>query len=330
MNDFICLCPFHGNTNTPSFSVSKTTGQYLCFNPACGEFGGLIDLIKRTMHKNDFEAARIINKAKTDTVESFESQFLKIVTPEELPEFSNDVITRMYKQFWESQRAMDYMHRRGFNDDILHKYKIGYSKTKDLIAVPMHSEYGKPVGVVGRTIEGKRFRNSDKLPVRDTLWNLHRAKRYGDTVILCEASFDAMLIDQAGYPNVVACLGGNFNKFHATQIKKYFNKVILFVDWDNTDEHRYDKNGKMCVKCKRDGFSACRGHNPGRDLGNKAVELLRGKPVEWASYDYRMVYPHGAKDAGDLTLKEIKQCIANAVSNLEYQQWGLYYQRDVV
>jgi DNA primase len=45
--DFICFCPFHNNTETPSFSVSKATGVFLCFNAMCSERGNLIELVKR-------------------------------------------------------------------------------------------------------------------------------------------------------------------------------------------------------------------------------------------------------------------------------------------
>ena len=330
INDFQCLCPFHGNTNTPSFSVSKTTGKYLCFNESCGEFGSLINLVKVTQQKNDFEAARIINKAKQDSAESFEDVFAKIIKQEELPEFPQMTIDRMAEQFWQSNEAMEYMRGRGFEDEVLREYSIGYSAKKNLIVVPMYAENGKPIGVVGRTIRDKRFRNSDKLPVRQTLWNIHKARRLGDTVIVCEASFDAMKIAQAGYPNVVACLGGNFNENHVNQLKKYFNTVVIFTDWDNTKEHRNDKNGKRCRSCYEQGYSACRGHNPGRDIGQRIADSMKGKSVMWASYDYKQVYPHGAKDAGDMTVEEIRQCIANAVSNYEYQSWGLYYEQDLM
>jgi DNA primase len=324
-NDFICLCPFHGNTNTPSFSVSKASGKYLCFNESCAESGSLIELVKALLKKNDFEAARLINKAKTESMESFADRFKKAVTSIELPSFSKEVLDRMKKQFWDSPRALEYMHGRGFEDGTLEEYNIGYSEKKDLIAVPMYSETGEPVGVIGRTIKDKRFRNSDKLPVRQTLWNIHRARRTGDTVIVCEASFDAMLISQAGYPNVVACLGGNFNDAHAHQLAKYFDKIIIFTDWDDSREHKYDRNGKRCRACVDAGFMACKGHNPGRDIGQKIVDAMKGKKVLWASYGHKQVYARGVKDAGDMTSQEIRQCVKNAVSNLEYQRWNLYY-----
>lgn len=330
MNDFQCLCPFHGNTNTPSFAVSKTSGKYLCFNESCAEYGTLIDLIKsQRPGTSDFAAARMINKFKHENAKPIDERIKDAFKKEEMPEFSPETVIRLSDDLWKSPEALEYMRSRGFTDQTLKSYRVGYSKKRSVIAVPMHNVKGIPVGFVGRKINVKKFDNSKKLPVRQTLWNIHRAIRTGsDTVIVCESTFDAMLISQAGYPNVVACLGGNFNAHHEEQLRRYFNKVIIFTDWDNSNEHNYDKpsEGKFCSKCRRAGYSACKGHNPGRDTGQKIATALKGKTVMWASYDYGLVFPAGVKDAGDMTQEQIRKCILNAVSNQEYQNWDLYYQ----
>ena len=60
----------------------------------------------------------------------------------------------------------------------------------------------------------------------------------------------------------------------------------------------------------------------GRELGHSIAGRLRNKNLLWASYEYGKVYPHGAKDAGDMTDEEIKACIKNAVSDIEYRSWS--------
>lgn len=167
MNDFQCLCPFHGNTNTPSFSVSKTTGKYLCFNAACGEFGSLIELVKsQRPGTNDFQAARLIAKAKATNMKSFEDRLRDVYKKEEMPEFKPETVDRLVDGMWLSQEAQDYMHSRGFTDETLKSYKVGYSAKRGVIAVPMYDVSGKPVGFIGRKIETKQFDNSRKLPAR--------------------------------------------------------------------------------------------------------------------------------------------------------------------
>ena len=66
------------------------------------------------------------------------------------------------------------------------------------------------VGFVARSVEGKDFKNTPKLPKSKVLFNLHRAKIY-DSVYVVESSFDAIRLDQCGIP-AVATLGSNVSK----------------------------------------------------------------------------------------------------------------------
>jgi hypothetical protein len=160
------------------------------------------------------------------------------------------------------------------------------------------------------------FKNSSNLPVRQTMFNLHNARKH-ESVVVCEASFDAMRIHQAGYPNVVAMLHGHVNPNHLALFDKYFTTIIIMTDYD--DPHIF----KNCAKCRKRGEKVCQGHNPGRELGEQLAAGLRQKKVLWAAWDDYVVYPHGAKDPGDLTDEEIRQCLRKPVINLEYQSWGL-------
>lgn len=323
-NDFLCFCPFHGNKHSPSFSVSRTNGTYICFNHSCGATGTLVDLVKRTTKRNEFEARRMILKKKSETQQAFTDQLKKALRPVvDFVEFPRHTIDRMAEDFWKNPEAVRYMvEDRGFEEETLETFKIGYSAKKDIIAVPMHSPKGVPVGVIGRPAskENKFFKNSRGLPTSKTLWNLHRAKRHGDTVIITEASFDAMRVHQAGYENVVACLGGNFSPYHFDQLDKHFSTIVIMTDFDRKEKHMY----KNCQKCKKRNLNLCVGHNPGRDLGATIAAGLQKKRVLWASYDDKVVYPNEAKDAGDMTDDEIRQCLRNAVSNFVYEGWRIY------
>lgn len=322
-NDFLCFCPYHGNRYSPSFSVSRKSGTYICFNHSCGATGTIVELIKKTTGRNEFEARRMLLKKKSETQEAFTNQLQKALEPTPMfTEFSQSKIDEMVKNFWDTPEAIEYMRGRGFEDETLRTYKIGFSAAKNIIAVPMHDPKGIPVGVIGRpaSSEDKFFKNSKNLPTSKTLWNFHRAKRAGDTVIITEASFDAMRVAQAGYPNVVACLGGNFSPYHFEQLDRTFSTIVIMTDFDKTEKHIY----KGCRKCKAAGSNMCMGHNPGRDLGQTIAAGLNRKRILWAAYDRELVYPHDAKDAGDLTGDEIRICLKNAVSNFEYQSWNVY------
>ena len=70
-NDFLLLCPFHGNRNSPSFSISHSKGAYLCFNPSCNASGSILDLVKALSHRNDYEALRFVLSSQKETKENF-------------------------------------------------------------------------------------------------------------------------------------------------------------------------------------------------------------------------------------------------------------------
>jgi DNA primase len=147
-----------------------------------------------------------------------------------------------------------------------------------------------PVGIIGRSIEGKKFKNSDNLPRSLTMFNIHNAKKVSPTIIVCESSFDAIRIHQAGYPNVVATLGGGISKENIKNLNRYSSSIIIATDADEA----------------------------GRKLGMEIANKLSNKNISWASFDEGILYPHNAKDVGDLTDQEIKQCIKNAISHFEY------------
>ncbi|MFM7980866.1 MAG: toprim domain-containing protein, partial [Candidatus Fonsibacter sp.] len=88
-------------------------------------------------------------------------------------------------------------------------------------------------------------------------------------------------------------LGGHISKDNIQLLNRYFNKITIMTDADVA----------------------------GRDLGLSIASRLKNKDILWSSYGYGKIYPHDAKDAGDMTDDEIKTCIKNAVSTMEYRSW---------
>lgn len=291
-NDFLCLCPFHSNRDTPSFSISHTKGLFLCFNPSCNAQGNIVELVKQVSHRNDFEAMRFIMQAKVGTEQSFEDELAELLDSKpDFVGFPQETLDKLYGDV--NDRARQYFATRGITNDAVDHFKLGYSANMDMVIVPVHSPDGLPVGLVGRSIEGKRFKNSNNLPRNKTMFNLHRAKRLGGTIIVVESSFDAIRLYEAGFPNAVATLGGSLSNDNIQNLNKYANKIIIATDADEA----------------------------GRKLGMQIAGRLPRKEVLWASYEYGKVYPQGKKDMGDLTNEEIRQCILNAVPHYEYANW---------
>lgn len=319
-NDFLCLCPFHGNRNTPSFSVSHTKGVYLCFNPSCDVSGTIVELVKQISHRGDFEALRFIQSLKSDVSISFEDELSALFEdkPEFMP-FPQSKLNEMYEELIgiDGILAKEYLESRNIHREAIDYFRIGYSFKQDMIIVPVHSPDGIAVGLVGRGVKEKSFKNSRNLPRSKTMFNLHRAKRQGGIVIVCESSFDAIRIHQAGFPNVVATLGGYISKDNLSNLNRYFHTIIIMTDNDNKEDY-ISENCRKCYPKK------CNGHNPGRDLGNTIAKSLSNKDIQWALYDKKNIYPPGCKDVGDMTDQQISHCIKNCISNMEYSSLELY------
>lgn len=289
-NDFLCLCPFHGNRHTPSFSVSHQKGLYLCFNPSCGASGNIVELVKNMTQRNEYEALRFIMSAKQEAAAHFEDELAEVLDDKpDFEEFSQSTLDKMYEQM--DERSESYFAGRGINRESIDHFKLGYSKNQDMVIVPVHSPDGVPVGLVGRSIEGKSFKNSTGLPRNKTMFNIHRAKRMGGAVVIVESSFDAIRVHQSGYPNVVATLGGFISKINIHNLNRNFTKVIIMTDADPA----------------------------GRELGKTIASSLKNKEILWAHYSNDMLYPHDAKDVGDMTEEEVKTCIENALADYEYR-----------
>lgn len=321
VDHFLCFCPFHGNSDTPAMAVNSGSGKWICFNPSCDEYGDLVDLPRRIKKMNIFETARLILKsAREETVPFSERIKSMLEKPVEFAPWPQDVLDHM-KAAFPGSPAETYMKSRGFTDDTLDYFDIGYSEKRDMVAVPMHDPKGLPIGIIGRSLSEKRFQNSKNLPKSKTMWNFHRAKAQGDTLCVTEASFDSGRVHQAGYPCTGALLGGTLSHWHIDQINKHFSRIIILTDFETKLLYRPN-----CRPCARLAWSPtdvpCQGHRPGRDLGRQIVRAFPHKDVLWGAHDDDVVYPHEAKDMSDLTDAEIRQTVRGAVSNLVYEQWN--------
>jgi DNA primase len=225
--DYIVFCPYHNNSRTPAGEVSKDSGLFFCFG--CQTTKNLLELIMFTTNRTYFEAARYIKSKQQDTsIEEVVNKALyakpDFVTYDEL------ILKRLHNQLSLSEKAKNYLKYRKLDASSWSKFSLGYSEKQDSIVVPMHSPDGMCIGFVARTIEGKDFKNTPGLPKSKILFNLHRVKS-SKMVYVVESSFDAIRLDQVGFP-AVATLGANVSSSQMELLRKYFTNVILIADND--------------------------------------------------------------------------------------------------
>ena len=226
-SDYIIFCPFHSNSRTPAGEVDKKTGKFFCFS--CHHIADLTELVMHTSGRTYFEAIRFVKSKETETNLEKEVNQALYVKPDFVP-FDELVISRLHDNLINSSRALDYFNSRKINIASCKKFHLGYSEKQDMVTVPVHSPDGMPIGFVGRSVEGKEFKNTPGLPKSKTLFNLNRVKT-ADRVYVVESSFDAIRLDQVGFP-AVATLGANVSNTQIELLQKYFNNIIVIADND--------------------------------------------------------------------------------------------------
>lgn len=227
-SDYIIFCPYHNNSRTPAGEVDKTSGLFFCF--ACQHITDLTQLVMTTSGRSYFEAARYIKSKEVDGDLSYDIE--KQLQDKPLyTQYDELIIKRLNNQALESPRAMRYYSGRLLTESSVKKFDLGYSEKQDMVTIPVHSPDGMAVGFVGRSVEGKEFKNTPGLPKSKVLFNLHRVKT-SDKVYIVESSFDAIRLDQVGLP-AVATLGSMVSSIQMDLLKKYFNNIILLADNDD-------------------------------------------------------------------------------------------------
>jgi len=185
-----------------------------------------------------FESVRFIKSKESSN--SIESEIAKklVEKPDYVP-YDEVLVKRLSTTALDSPRAKSYYFGRKITEDSIRKFSLGYSEKRDMVTIPVHSPEGILVGFVGRSVEGKDFQNTPKLPKSKVLFNLHRIKS-SKTVYVVESSFDAIRLDQCGLA-AVATLGSNVSNFQTDLLKKYFNDIIVIADNDEAGGNMVSK-----------------------------------------------------------------------------------------
>jgi DNA primase len=235
-SDFIIFCPFHGNHRTPAGEVDKTSGIFFCFS--CHKACDLIELIMHTSGRTYFESARYIKSKETNSTIEQDIDKKLLEKPMYSP-YDELIVKRLNTAALDSPRAVRYYQGRSITKTSVQKFSLGYSEKQDMVTIPVHSPDGMCVGFVGRSVEGKEFKNTPGLPKSKVLFNLHRVKT-SRSVYVVESSFDAIRLDQVGFP-AVATLGSNVSNIQIELLQKYFNDIIIIADNDEAGGNMKDR-----------------------------------------------------------------------------------------
>ena len=163
----IGVCPFH-NEKTPSFHVSVNKGIYKCFG--CGAGGDSVRFVMEHEKYSYPEALRYIAQKYNIEVEEIEQ------SPEQLA--ANDkresllIVTNwaakfFREQLWDNEdgRAigLSYFRERGYRDDIIKKFELGYSPEAwealygQATTAGFDEDFLEETGLIVRRDDGKRY-----------------------------------------------------------------------------------------------------------------------------------------------------------------------------
>lgn len=268
-------CPFH-NEKTPSFSVNEEKGFYHCFG--CGEHG---DIISFTMKHNnmDFKAAitELANMAGLK-MPDYKPRDPNVVKREDA---LFDICARAAQTYAEklftpdAAHALEYVRRRGFTDEEIKKYCIGYAPKNNIIAnkfaeskflipsglcrrgdygmydffrdklmFPIFNAHGKIVAFSGRSLDGSEPKyinttDTDIFHKRQTVFGFNFAREAihrANRTIVVEGQIDAIKMQVNGFGETVAPLGTALTEDHIALLCKSNRNITFCFDGDGAGQ----------------------------------------------------------------------------------------------
>lgn len=130
--NYASLCPFHDDKSLGSFSVSREKGLFKCFS--CNTGGNAITFVQKYTNCSFAEAVK-----KTAEIIGFKDDrfneigISKPIDPklQRIYDCLNDIAgfySASLFQATDGKDALDYLHSRGLDDDIIKTFKIGYAQ----------------------------------------------------------------------------------------------------------------------------------------------------------------------------------------------------------
>ena len=152
---------------------------------------------------------------------------------------------------WDS--LLKYMRQKGYSYEELYEANLANKSEKDgrvryydsfrnRVMVPIIDVRGNVVAFGGRVLDDskpKYINSSDTLVYKKSLgvFGLNFAKNSGEkSLILVEGYMDAITLHQAGFTNVIACLGTAFTGEMAHLLARYAEEIILCYDSDEAGQ----------------------------------------------------------------------------------------------
>ena len=239
------LCPFHDD-RTPSFSVSPVKGVYKCFS--CGAAGNAVKFIMEHEQMTYPEALKwlankyhievhereLTNEEKQQENER-ESMFL---VNEWAAKYFNDIL---HNDVDGLAIGMQYFRSRGFRDDIIRKFQLGFCLSSRHAFADAALKAGFQRDFLIKT--GQKYVNSPDSVIyhkERELYGIFQAKKAiakHDLVYMVEGYTDVVSMHQCGIENVVANSGTALSVHQIRLLHRFTPNIVLLYDGDEAGQH---------------------------------------------------------------------------------------------
>ncbi len=264
-------CPFH-NEKTPSFCVNEEKGIFKCFG--CGEGGDIVSFMMK--HNNmDFRAAiqELADMAGIKMPDYKPRDPRVIEREEQLLEICEKACQTYTEKLFtpDGAHALAYARNRGFSDEDIKKYRLGYAPKNNIIAnkyagskclidaglcrrgdygmydffrdklmFPIFNASGKVIAFSGRSLDGSdpKYINTvdtDIFHKRRTIFGFNFAREgihRANRSIIVEGQIDAIKMQIAGFAETVAPLGTALTEDHIATLCKSNRNIVFCFDGD--------------------------------------------------------------------------------------------------
>ena len=273
--NYVGLCPFH-NEKTPSFSVSPSKGLCKCFS--CGKGGNAVHFIMEHEQMSYPEALRYLAKKYNIEIKEREltNEEKEVQSNREsmfiVNNFARDYFQNILKNHVDGRSiGLAYFRQRGFRDDIIDKFQLGFStEGRDALAqealrkgfkqeflvktglcyetddhklrdrfwgrvmFPVHTLSGKVVAFGGRVLstENKKLAKYVNSPESEIY---HKSNELYGIYFAKQAIVKqdrCFLVDQSGVENVVASSGTSLTPGQIRLIHRFTNNITVLYDGD--------------------------------------------------------------------------------------------------
>lgn len=258
-NAFVCPCCKSGTGNngkyTPAFFLFRTKAGELHFKcHACDITGDIFKLVGLVNHKVRFEDSEKIvaeflgvDLSRHDSLASIGATDARTAQP-----LSQKETLRLRKeasayiiQCRKDVNLTDYFYKRGFTDETIERFRLGYDSVKQQVVIPFSSTYYVTRSTqVEADHKGVR-KHRKPAGLRQPLFNLSALSDLREPVFLTEAPMDAMSIVQAGGKAIA--LGGTSTALLMKVLGIYRprNVFILAFDNDEPGNRLKEKTGQL-------------------------------------------------------------------------------------